>query len=82
MPGLHPAGEPPPNPTGTGGPQPGSDGRLLLGVKALFRFLPGSEAGLSFDVASDGQRFVVVAVVRQTDPSLYALINWPLLLPQ
>ncbi len=51
---------------------------------ALFQFatpsrgLPGGKP--SYDVAADGQRFIVNAVVRQTDPSLQVLLNWPALL--
>lgn len=48
---------------------------------ALFQFYGLGGRG-SFDVTPDGQRFIVRAVVRQSDPSLYALINWPSLLPK
>lgn len=32
-----------------------------------------------YDVTPDGQRFIVSAVVRRTEPSLYVLLNWPAL---
>jgi hypothetical protein len=51
---------------------------------ALFQFF-SSERGIptnttSYDVTSDGQRFIVSAVVRQSDPSINMLLNWPALL--
>lgn len=51
---------------------------------ALFQFatpsrgLPGGKP--AYDVAADGQRFIVNAVVRQSDSSLHVLLNWPALL--
>jgi Tol biopolymer transport system component len=50
---------------------------------ALFRFASagrGLPAGKPpYDVAADGQRFIVNAVVRQNDPSQHVLLNWPAL---
>jgi Tol biopolymer transport system component len=47
----------------------------------LFRFFApnkGNPAGKQpYDVAADGQRFIVSAVVRQADPVLHVLLNWP-----
>jgi Tol biopolymer transport system component len=51
--------------------------------KALFQvFTPqiGTPAQLPpYDVAPDGQRFIVSAVVRRNDPSVHVLLNWPAL---
>lgn len=44
------------------------------------RGLPGGKP--PYDVTRDGQRFVVNTVLRQTDPSLQVLLNWPALLKQ
>ena len=49
----------------------------------LFRFNPlergtPSQSG-SYDVTPDGQRFIVSAVVRRTDPSAQVVLNWPAL---
>jgi len=33
-----------------------------------------------YDATADGQRFIVSAVVRRTDPSIHVLLNWPALL--
>jgi len=33
-----------------------------------------------YDVTADGQRFIVSAVVRRTDPSIEVLLNWPALM--
>ena len=33
----------------------------------------------NYDATADGKRFIVSAVTRQTDPSLYVLLNWPAL---
>ncbi len=50
----------------------------------LFKFASagrGLPAGKPpYDVAPDGQRFIVNAVVRQSDPSQHVLLNWPALL--
>jgi Tol biopolymer transport system component len=50
---------------------------------ALFRFdtqRRGIPAGRPpYDVTPDGQRFIVSAVVRRTDPSINVLLNWPAL---
>ena len=51
---------------------------------ALFQFFspnrgaPGGKP--SYDVAPDGQRFIVSSVVRQHDPSIQVLLNWPALM--
>jgi hypothetical protein len=34
----------------------------------------------NYDVTPDGRRFIVSAVVRRSDPSLYVLLNWPTIL--
>ena len=51
---------------------------------ALFRFFTqrrGIPAGdPPYDVTPDGQRFIVSAVVRRTDPSINVLLNWPALI--
>ena len=51
---------------------------------ALFRFFTqrrGIPAGHPpYDVTPDGQRFIVSAVVRRTDPSINVLLNWPALI--
>jgi serine/threonine protein kinase len=47
---------------------------------ALFKFyspVTGGAPAASYDVTPDGQRFLVSAIVRQPDPSLYVLLNWP-----
>ncbi len=50
----------------------------------LFQFAsPGrGRAGgkAPYDVTADGQRFVINAVVRQNEPSILVLLNWPALL--
>ena len=33
----------------------------------------------AYDVTTDGQRFIVSAVVRRSDPSIQVLLNWPAL---
>ena len=65
----------------------GSDpqGAIQFGRPApLFRFFApnkGIPAGKQpYDVTADGQRFIVSAVVRQNDPVLHVLLNWPALL--
>jgi serine/threonine protein kinase/Tol biopolymer transport system component len=49
----------------------------------LFRFfspVKGTPAGKPpYDVSADGQRFIVSAVVRQVDPVLHVVLNWPAL---
>jgi hypothetical protein len=49
----------------------------------LFRFFT-SQRGVpsqkpAYDVTADGQRFVVSAVDRRSDPSIHVLLNWPAL---
>jgi Tol biopolymer transport system component len=47
---------------------------------ALFQFFQARNVVTqrpNYDVTPDGQRFIVSAVVRQPDPSLYVLLNWP-----
>jgi len=51
----------------------------------LFQFFTSLNQGIpvqtpSYDVTADGQRFIVSAVVRRTDPSVNVLLNWPRLL--
>jgi Tol biopolymer transport system component len=52
----------------------------------LFQFISagrGLAAGKApYDVTADGQRFVINAVVRQSDPSLHVLLNWPALISE
>ena len=43
---------------------------------APWRGLP-TQAQLSYHVTADGQRFIVSAVARRTDPSINVLLNWP-----
>ena len=43
-------------------------------VPLFSRFITG---GIAFDVTADGQRFIVNAIDRQPDPSMYVLIDWP-----
>jgi Tol biopolymer transport system component len=50
----------------------------------LFQFL-NPQRGVpaqkpNYDVTRDGQRFIVSAVVRRSDPSLHVLLNWPAIL--
>jgi dipeptidyl aminopeptidase/acylaminoacyl peptidase len=51
---------------------------------ALFQFfssIRGAPAGIpSYDITPDGQRFIVSSIVRQTDPSIEVLLNWPALM--
>jgi len=49
---------------------------------ALFQFFTNLVASGAppYDVTADGQRFIVSAVVRRTDPSIEVLVNWPALL--
>ena len=49
---------------------------------ALFQFFTnqGPSTAPPYDVTADGQRFIVSAVVRRTDPSIQVLLNWPALL--
>ena len=51
---------------------------------ALFRFVSpnrGNAGGKpAYDVAADGQRFIVSAIVRSSDSSLNVLLNWPALM--
>ena len=51
---------------------------------ALFQFfssIRGAPNGIpSYDVTPDGQRFIVSSIVRQTDPSIEVLLNWPALM--
>ncbi len=35
-----------------------------------------------YDVTADGKRFIINAVVRQSDPSLQVLLNWPALISE
>ena len=47
----------------------------------LFQFFTALNQGIpvqtpSYDVTADGQRFIVSAVVRRTDPSVNVLLNW------
>jgi Tol biopolymer transport system component len=48
----------------------------------LFQFFTnqGVSGAPPYDVTADGQRFIVSAVVRRTDPSIEVLLNWPSLL--
>ena len=60
----------------------GSQATIQFGRPApLFRFFApnkGIPAGKQpYDVTADGQRFIVSAVVRQADPVLHVLLNWP-----
>jgi len=44
----------------------------------LFQFFhQGLSGAPPYDVTADGQRFIVSAVVRRTDPSIEVLLNWP-----
>lgn len=57
-------------------------GAIQFGRPApLFRFFApnkGIPAGKQpYDVTADGQRFIVSSVVRQADPVLHVLLNWP-----
>lgn len=61
-----------------------SQGTIQFGRPVpLFRFLApntGIPAGKQpYDATADGQRFIVSAVVRQADPVLHVLLNWPAL---
>ena len=49
---------------------------------ALFQFFAYqvSSTAPPYDVTADGQRFIVSAVVRRSDPSVQLLLNWPALL--
>ena len=53
---------------------------------ALFQFFTSQDRGIPAQAQPydtlDGQRFVIGAVVRRTDPSVYVLLNWPALLPK
>ncbi|MDP3716845.1 MAG: protein kinase [Acidobacteriota bacterium] len=47
----------------------------------LFQFFTNQGSGAPpYDMTADGQRFIVSAVVRRTDPSIEVLLNWPALL--
>jgi Tol biopolymer transport system component len=52
----------------------------------LFQFASpsrGRPAGNApYDVTADGQRFIINAVVRQSDPSVQVVLNWPALIAE
>jgi Tol biopolymer transport system component/tRNA A-37 threonylcarbamoyl transferase component Bud32 len=49
---------------------------------ALFQFFTNRapSGAAPYDVTADGQRFIVSAIVRRTDPSIQVVLNWPSLL--